>query len=235
MIERLKNLIKNKTPVFYIGAGVALLSIIFGFVYVGAFISPNDLDLAATYNVWIPLLMILSGLIYVLAAFFKYDNYGLGLIGIASFVSLVIFIINFLPYGMGVANSVGMGETDVVGSLFEAEGITAAVVVIVFQIIIMIAANVLAWIPANSKKEKVAEVSNTETRASKAKTVENSTEEVKAVETTDAKTSSAEVSADNSSNKNIDVTIVEDNSENIGVEEVIDLTMIGENEYGKND
>lgn len=165
MINYFKNLIKGKTLVFYIGAGLALLSIIGGFLYVGAFISPEDSTLAAAYNAWIPTLLILSGLIYYVAAIFKYDNYGLGLLGLSSFASFLIFIVSFIPYGFDVGTRIGMGE-DASSTLFATEGIVPGVVLIIFLLIIMIAGNVLAWIPANSKKNKNNEFTDSETTES---------------------------------------------------------------------
>ena len=150
-----KNLIRGKTVAFYIGAVVAILSIVCGFIYTAAFINPENLDLAATYTAWIPRILVISGFLYFVAAIFKLDNYGLGLIGLSSFASLILFILNFVSYGLSVGNSLAMTEGEnIVSALLEFDGILSAVIVLIFIIVIMIFANILAWIPTNSKKYK---------------------------------------------------------------------------------
>lgn len=139
IVSNAKTYFKNRKTSFYIGFGLAIVSIVVSLYYVIAYAGVKD------FRIETFLFTFFGGLAYLALSFFKLNNVGALILGVFDFFAMLIFLRTYYPVVI---------ESDVMSGNFNiTPEIANLIVITVVLLVTSVTANVLAWMK-NDKKEE---------------------------------------------------------------------------------
>ena len=133
-----KDFFKNRTIKFYIAFAIAILSLITAIVYGASLLGLTEYASAAPL-----IMMLIAFVVFAVSALFRLTRIGTACVALLDFFAFVVYILTIYQYPVLEAMNAG--------TVANIKGMGAIIAVAAMMIVIVIAANVLAWMKLDRK------------------------------------------------------------------------------------
>lgn len=136
MKDKIINFFKAKNIAYYVGLGVALLTIITSFLYLG-FIS----NIEEYLNIGVFVFILIGGILYIALSLFHFDKLASGAMALSSFGALITYVLTIYNYPLT--------QIMEISSIWDVPYIMEVIIIAVLLIISAITSNVLVYLRLN--------------------------------------------------------------------------------------